>query len=274
MGLLQEIISNLGNFQRNESGLGVVAGEDLVGSNQAKQSGGVVVPSLQNNPSIPIPQGSKTTVAVITADPIIRTNITSKQKLNQTSSKPQIRTTFSNTKSGEIGELSNLKRDIPANVTTEKPPKLSKNDLTAQEREDLVKLTARFKRKTPAQQKVSASPLEIIGIKRAEEVKAKGVFNSKSVANPNFDLGLPSDATQSDRQLAIRQSQAQQGVKLKIEQNKILNQQREKTGQQLLSTIAKSGLNQKQFLRESGVNLNTGNLNAKALARLRERGLI
>ena len=58
------------------------------------------------------------------------------------------------------------------------------------------------------------------------------------------------------------------------EQNKILNQQREKTGRQIQSTIAKSGKNQKDFLKSSGIALRGGNLNAKALARLRERGLI
>ena len=72
--------------------------------------------------------------------------------------------------------------------------------------------------------------------------------------------------------------QAQQEEKVlqtaKIAQNKLLQEQRQKSGQMILSTIAKSSLTQSQFLRNKGINLQGGNLNAKAIARLRERGLI
>ena len=58
-------------------------GSDFVGSAQQKESGEVTTPDLQNNPSIPIPEGSQTTVAVIQSDQILRTSIVDKQKLNQ-----------------------------------------------------------------------------------------------------------------------------------------------------------------------------------------------
>jgi len=76
-------------------------GSDFVGQAQKDESGEVVTDSLQSNPSIPIPQGSQTTVATIQASEIIRTDISSKRKLNQNASKPMIRTTFDDKNSGE-----------------------------------------------------------------------------------------------------------------------------------------------------------------------------
>ena len=158
-----------------------------------------------------------------------------------------------------------------------------------QEKQDIANLTSRFNRKSISSQRVSDSPEEIIMKKREQELIAKKVLGEQNFVRSggvftrggnfieekgglfgkaNFALGGKT------REEFARQQAERAGVEMKIAQNKILNQQRITSGEQIQSTIAKSGLNQKQFLQQAGINLNTGDLNPKALARLREKGLL
>ncbi len=301
-------------------------GSDLVGENQQDQSGEVTTDRLQANPSIPIPQGSQGTISVIQSSEILRTDIRSKQKLNQNVSKPMIKTTFFNPNEGgsepQAGILTTTNsslRNTVLGLNAGARKELRAQPFTKQEQADIVALTARFNRKSASSKKVSDSPQEIIFKKREQAEIARrslgGDVFVKSVINPSgFKTGvqvegLPFgqaefDITRIDRGLTaggfslggskggglfanptfltggvsldvFRQQQIDRiALTLKQRQNAMLNLQREKSGEQLLSTIAKSGLNQKQFLLARGIKLNTGNLSAKALGRLREKGLI
>lgn len=255
-------------------------GSDFSGKNQTAQSGQVTTPQLQKNPSIPIPQGSQTTVATIQGAQILRTDVNDKRKLNQNSSKPQIKTVFDDQKSGGsrpqqgfIPNSANTSTGI-MRLNAERVGSIRAQPFTKQEQQDIKNLQTRFNSKSIAVQNVKDSPEEVVQQKRIQAEVALQSFDSKSVQNPNFAIGLPSDASQSDIDLALRQRQERDQVLVKVEQNRILGIQREKSGEQILQTINKSGMNQKQFLQGVGINLNGGNLNAKAIARLREQGLL
>jgi hypothetical protein len=271
-------------------------GSDLVGGNQQAQSGEVTTDSLQFNPSIPIPQGSQTTVEVIQSQEIFRTDIRAKQKFDQTASKPQIKTTFFNPKEGgsepQAGVLltanSSLKNTVLGlNVTQTR--ELRAQPFTKQELADITALTTRFNRKSSASQKVSDSPTEIIFKKREQEALARqtlggsnfvtsvgGVTRGGNIIDPKTSLfGKANFALGGKTLEEFNRDQANKLlIDKKIEQNKVLQAQRETTGNQILSTIEKSGMNQKQFLLSAGIALRGSNLNAKAIAKLRERGLI
>jgi len=253
-------------------------GSDFVGTAQAKQSGGVVVPDLQENPSIPIPEGSKTTVAVIASDQIIRTDIVSKQQLNQNALKPKIKTVFNNPRSGgltpqagQIKTSANISGSFEFGLSADQLGIIQAQPFTEQEIKDIEALRIRRNSKTSAVRKLKDKPEVVIQKKRAQEAIAKGVFNSASVQNPNFALGLPSTATIDDIELAIRQRQSQDAIHVKIAENQALAEQRITTGNQIIDTIKKSGFNQKQFLLNQGIALRGQDLNAKAIAKLNER---
>lgn len=163
---------------------------------------------------------------------------------------------------------------------------LTTTNFTAQEQEDIANLTQRFREKRLGAQKVSLSPEEIILEKRNQENIAMQLLGGSNfvfsggvtTAGGNFiekKGGLFGKATfalggKTPEQFAQQQAD-KQAIRLKLEQNRLLQIQRQKTGQTILSTIAKSGLNQKQFLKGVGINL-TGKLSPIALARLREKG--
>jgi len=258
-----------------------ILGSDLVGTNQQKKSGGVVVPELQENPSIPIPEGSQTTVAVIQSDQIIRTDIASKRKMDLGSQKPQIQTVFFNPNSGgseaqagKIKTTANISGSFQFGLTQSQLGAIKAQPFTQQEIEDLEALRQRLARLTPEQRKLKDKPKDVIQKKRAQELIARGIFDSTSVANKNFNLGLPASATASDIALARRQRMERDQILIKIAENKALNEQRVITGNQIIDTINKSSFNQKQFLLSQGIALRGQDLNPIAIAKLAERGLI
>jgi len=274
-------------------------GSDLVGGKQKASQGEVTVDNLQNNPSIPTKQGSQTTIATIQGAEIIRTDVKSKRKFEQGSAKPNIRTTFFDLKAGgsepQIGTTKTT--NVSANfsngaqfgtLTKEQVGTIRSQPFTKQEQEDIDALTARLQSKSDAKQKLKDSPEEVIFKKREQEALSKQVLGGSNFVfsggqttrsgnvietkgglfgKKNFALGGV-----TPEQYRIQQEE-KQAIAVKQEQNALLNIQREKTGQQILSTIQKSGKNQKDFLRGVGVNLHGGDLSAKAIARLRERGL-
>lgn len=254
-------------------------GSDFVGDNQKKKSGGVTVPELQENPSIPIPQGSQTTVAVIQSDQILRTDISSKRKMDMGSAKPQIQTVFFNPKSGG-SEAQAGKIKTTANISgsfkfgVDRGAILNTQPFTQQEIEDLEALRQRLAKLTPAQRKLKDKPEVVIQKKRAQEVISRGIFDSTSIANQNFALGLPANATESDIALARRQRLERDEILIKIQENKALQEQRVITGNQIIDTINKSSFNQKQFLLSQGIALRGQDLNPVAIAKLQEKGLI
>jgi len=273
-----------------------LSGSDLVGNNQQAQQGEVTTDSLQQNPSIPIPQGSQTTVAVIQSDQILRTDIRSKQKLNQNVTKPMIKTSFFNPKEGgsepQAGVLltsNNSLKNSVLGLNLNQVKELRAQPFTQQELRDIQALTTRFNSKSTASQRVSDSPTEIIFKKREQEAIARQVIGGSNFVtskggttaggfvipdktglfqNPNFQLGGKSVAefNKDQEQKAL--------INKKLAENRALQEQREVTGNQILSTIQKSGMNQKQFLLNSGIALRGQDLNAKAIAKLREKGLI
>ena len=272
---------------------------------QGKQKGTSVIPELQTGTgTVPISAGSQKTVTSIENEQIIRTDIANKRKFNPATEKPQIQTVFNNPKEGGVlasqqGQIVGANLSIQSGqefgtgqfgLNQSEISTIRRQDFTDQEKQDIANLTLRFNRKSVSSQKVSDSPEEIVMKKREQEAIAKKVLGSNNFVRSggqvtrggfvieekgglfgksNFALGGKTPAEFEQQQ----KDKAQQEAKTK--ENAILRQQRTETGEQILSTINKSGLNQKQFLRQNaGVNLIGGNqLNAQALAKLRERGI-
>lgn len=277
-----------------------------VGQTTTQQKQGTsVTPELQTGEgTVPIASGSQKTVSSITRENITRTNVVDKRKFAPLADQPPIQTVFNNPKEG--GVLATQKGQIVgANLSVQsgqefgtgqfglnqsEVAEIRKRDFTDQEKQDIANLTIRFNRKSVSAQKVSDSPEEIVFKKREQEAIAKKVLGSRNFVRSggqvtrtgfvieekgglfgktNFALGgkTPAEFEQQQKDKAE--------IEAKQRENAILRQQRAETGEQILSTIKKSGLNQKQFLREfAGVNLIGGNqLNAQALAKLRERGI-
>lgn len=273
-----------------------LSGSDLVGENQQAQQGEVTTDRDQANPSIPIPQGSQNTVAVIQSAEILRTDIRSKQKLNQDVSKPMIKTTFFNPKEGgsepQAGVLltsNNSLRNTVLGLNTGAVKELRSQPFTKQELIDIQNLTTRFNSKSSASQRVSDSPTEIIFKKREQEAIAKQILGGSNfiisrgattrggsiIADKGGLFGKTNFALGGKTLDEFNLQQAEKAlITRKQEENRALAEQRESTGNQILSTIQKSGFNQKQFLLNSGIALRGQDLNAKAIAKLRERGLI
>jgi len=266
-------------------------GSDLVGQGQDDASGEVVVDNLQSSAQIPIPQGSLNTVNTILASKIIREPIVSKQKLNQNASKPKIKTTFSDTKSG--GLMGQIGFTVTTNSSAGKGFGLKQNEVdnirkqpfTTQEKADIVALQNRLNRKDPAIQKLKDSPEEVIFKKREQEAIAvkqiqstggKFVFSGGSVESLKFGVeqkgglfGKSNFAFGGVTEKVFLQQRADKAEQFaKQKQNKEMAIEQEKSGQIIQSTIAKSGLSQKQFLQDRGFNLNTSNLSARALGKL------
>ncbi len=270
-------------------------GSDLVGFGQQEASGEVVVDNLQSSASIPIPQGSLNTVNTILASKIIREPIVSKQKLNQSVSKPKIKTTFADLKSGglmgQIGQTVTTNSSAGAGFTLKQNEvdNIRKQPFTDQEKKDIIALQNRLNRKDPAVQKLKDSPEDVIFKKREQEALARkqiistggkftfsGGQRTRSGAlievkgglfgKSNFALGGVTPEVFAEQQ--ARKAE----IQLKRKQNTQMRIQNEKQGRIIQSTIQKSGLNQKQFLQDRGFNLQGSNLSALALGKLRAKG--
>lgn len=106
-----------------------------------------------------------------------------------------------------------------------------------------------------------------------ETARSESIFSSLfgNVQNPNFDLGLPSDATQADRDFVIAR-QAELNARRNF--SEALAQDRLARGIILGETIGTTGLQQKENLKLLGINLGGGTtLSPESLARLQEAGL-
>jgi len=271
-------------------------GSDFSGERQKEESGQVTVDSLQQNPTIPIPQGSQTTVATIQASQIIRTDVSSKRKMSVGSERPMIRTTFFNPKeggsepqAGVVKTSANISGGFQfGQLTTKEVGKIRAQPFTEQEQQDIRNLTERFAGKSASAQRVSDSPEEIILKKREQAfistrilggsnfIRSGGVFTRGGnlievkgglFGSSGFALGgvTPQVFAQQQRDKAL--------IDLKLAQNRVLAKQQESTGRQIISTIAKSGMNQSQFLLNQGIALRGGNLNARALGKLQASGV-
>jgi len=152
----------------------------------------------------------------------------------------------------------------------------------------IARLTLRFNRKSVSAQKVSDAPEEIIMKKREQEAIARKILVAqggsftfsggvRTRAGNIIDVkgGLFGKANFALGGKTPEEFQAQQNEKAQIEakllENKILNQQRKESGEQVISTISKSALTQKQFFRERGIALRGGVLSPLAIGKILER---
>jgi len=294
LGILAIAFFALGGLKKVEGVTKGILGSDLVSNVQKSEQGEVTVDNLQSSASIPIKQGSKTTIDTILASQIIRTDITDKRKFSPSAQKPMIKTTFTDLKAGglepQVGQTvtTNSSAGIGFGLQSQEVDKLRKQPFTAKEKGEIVSLQNRLNRKDPAIAKLKDSPEEVIFKKREQEALARKTLGQRQVfsggqrtrsgelievkgglfGKPNFALGgkTPREFQEQQKDKAVQDA--------KVEQNKILNEQREVSGRQLLTTIAKSGMNQKQFLRDRGVALRGQALTAKQLGKLQERGFI
>ena len=272
---------------------------ETITSDEDRQKGTSVIPTLQTGKgTVPIASGSQRTVDSIEREDIIRTNVADKRKF--ATDKPQIQTIFNNPKEG--GVLATQKGQIVgANLSIQSGQQfgtaqfglnqkeisdIRSQDFTDQEKQDISALTLRFNRKSASSQKVSDAPEEIIFKKREQEAIAKKVLVAQG-GSFTFSGGVRTRgghlidtkggafgaSTFALGGKTIEEFNADQKAKAEIEakikENAILRAQRIETGEQVLSTIRKSGLNQKQFLQERGINLQgSSNLSALAIGKI------
>lgn len=235
----------------------------------------IAIPTSQGGGKIgsEIPEGSTGAVNTIKNSSVIQTNITNKSNAALTRGKATDLV---------INQTDLLRGSLQTNLSTGAVTPLTQQEfeatisrpLTAQELSDIEALNARRARKG-SKQGLKASGATVVAQKRIQEALAvKNVFDSRTVQNTNFDLGLPSNATQADRQRAIA-AQAERRAQLQKQQaNAVLQAQRQQVGSELIKQTGSTAEQQKIVLLNSGINLTGGALNEKALARLREQGLI
>jgi len=267
------------------------------------KEGTQVVPTLQSGEgSVPVASGSQRTVESIEQEDILRTNVADKRKFNPLADKPPIQTVFNNPREG--GVLATQKGQIVgANLSIQSGQQfgtanfglsqteisnIRSEEFTDQERLDIANLTLRFNRKSISAQKVSDSPEEIIMKKREQEAIARKILVAQG-GSFTFSGGV---RTRSGNVIDVKgglfgkanfalggktpeEFQADQAEKAQIEakllENKILSQQRKESGEQVISTIAKSALTQKQFFRERGIALRGGIVSPLAIGKILER---
>ncbi len=265
---------------------------DSIRSDEAKQQGTTVVPTLQSGKgSVPIASGSQRTVNSIERKDILRTNVADKRKFAPLGEQPPIQTIFNNPREGGVlatqrGQIVGANLSIQSGqqfgtaqfgLNQDEISKIRAEDFTDQEKQDIANLTLRFNRKSASSQKVSDAPEEIIFKKREQEAIAQKVLISQGgsftfsggvrtragnvidvkgglFGKSNFALGgkTPAEFEQQQKEKAE--------IEFKLQENKILQKQRIETGEQVISTIKKSGLNQKQFFQERGIALRGGNV--------------
>lgn len=119
------------------------------------------------------------------------------------------------------------------------------------------------------------SGADTVLLKRLEAERARiGVFDSSSVQNPNFNLGLPSSASKADIELAIRQQNENKIRLLRNEQIAIQRETNIKIGNVIIEATGASTLEQQKQIF-TGLNISGGSaLNAKTIGRLQELGFI
>jgi len=258
--------------------------------------------------TIPIASGSRRTVLDIERKDILRINVADKRKFSPSADKEMIKTFFDNPKQGGVlatqrGQIVGANLNISKStqfgqgqfgLTATEVTRIRAQGFTDQELQDIANLTARFQRKSVSAQRVSDSPEEIIFKKREQDAIAMKVLEGrfgagsftlvggrvaeeaglvdrtqrKLFAKPNFIFGGVTEQEFLKRQGEIQEKFA------RIEVAEKETVQREQIGQQILSQISVTGQSQSDFLLSRGIGLRGGDLNAKALARLRERGLI
>jgi len=274
---------------------------ESVTSNEDRQKGTSVIPTLQTGSgSVPIASGSQRTVDSIEQETILRTNVSNKRKFAPLSEQPPIQTVFNNPREGGVlatqkGQIVGANLSIQSGqqfgtadfgLSQDEISSIRSKDFTDQEKQDIANLTLRFNRKTASSQKVSDAPEEIIFKKREQEAIAQKVLISQGgsftfsggvrtragnvidvkgglFGKSNFALGgkTPAEFEQQQKEKAE--------IEFKLQENKILQLQRIETGEQVISTIRKSGLNQKQFFQERGIALRGGNvLSALAIGKI------
>ena len=263
---------------------------DSVVSDEDREKGTTVIPTRQTGEgSIPIASGSQRTVNSIESKNILRTNVADKRKFAPLGEQPPIQTVFNNPREGGVlatqkGQIVGANLSIQSGqefgkadfgLDQEEISKIRSQDFTDQEKQDIANLTLRFNRKSASSQKVSDAPEEIVFKKREQEAIAKKVLISQGgsftfsggvrtrsgnvidvkgglFGKENFALGgkTPAEFQQQQKEKAE--------IEFKLQENKILRKQRIETGEQVISTIKKSGLNQKQFFQERGIALRGG----------------
>jgi len=119
------------------------------------------------------------------------------------------------------------------------------------------------------------SGADTVLLKRLEAERARiGVFDSSSIQNPNFNLGLPSGASKEDIELAIRQQNENKIRLLRNEQIAIQKETNIKIGNVIIEATGASTLEQQKQIF-TGLNISGGSaLNAKTIGRLQELGFI
>ncbi len=277
---------------------------ETIKSDEAKQQGTTVVPTLQSGKgSVPIASGSQRTVNSIERKDILRTNVADKRKFAPLGEQPPIQTVFNNPREGGVlatqkGQIVGANLSIQSGqqfgtaqfgLNEDEISKIRAEDFTDQEKQDISNLTLRFNRKSASSQRVSDAPEEIIFKKREQEAIARKVLESQGgsftfsggvrtrsgnvidvkgglFGKSNFALGgkTPAEFEEQQKEKAL--------VEAKQRENAILRTQRIESGEQLISTIKKSGLNQKQFFEQSGIALRGGNvLSALSLGKILAR---
>jgi len=276
---------------------------ETVTSKDDREKGTSVIPTLQTGAgSVPIASGSQRTVNSIESKNIIRTNVADKRKFAPLGEQPPIQTVFNNPREGGVlatqtGQIVGANLSIQSGqqfgtaqfgLDQDEISRIRADDFTDQEKQDIANLTLRFNRKSASAQKVSDAPEEIVFKKREQEAIARKVLASQGgsftfsggvrtrsgnvidvkgglFGKENFALGgkTPAEFEQQQKEKAE--------IEFKLQENKVLRKQRIETGEQIISTIKKSGLNQKQFFQERGIALRGGNtLNAIALAKVQQ----
>ena len=277
---------------------------ESVVSSEDRQKGTSVIPTLQTGKgSVPIASGSQRTVDSLESEFIIRTDIANKRKFSPMADKPPIQTIFNNPREGGVlatqkGQIVGANLSIQSGqqfgtaqfgLSQDEISKIRAEDFTDQEKQDIANLTLRFNRKSASSQRVSDAPEEIIFKKREQEAIAQKVLLSQG-GSFTFSGGV---RTRSGHLIdvkgglfgasnfalggkTIEEFNADQKAKAEVEakqrENAVLRAQRIESGEQLISTIAKSSLTQKQFFQERGIALRGGNvLTALSLGKILSR---
>jgi len=285
--------------------------QNLKTSTEMKR-GTTVVPTIESGKgTVPIASGSQRTVGSLISSNVLRTSVAQKRKFSPQADKEPIQTVFNNPKQGgvldsQIGQIvgSNLSISRTTDfgtgkfgLTQKEITTIRSREFTDQEKQDIANLTLRFNRKSVSAQKVSDSPEELIFKKREQEALAKkliqnqlgaGSFTTveqkftpagfsltggkptqeKLFAKPNFIFGGVSEEVF----LSQRREKAEEFARIQEVQR--LQKERTEKGEVILAGISASGETQREFLLSRGIALRGSSLNARALARLQERGLI
>lgn len=277
---------------------------ESIKSDEAREKGTSVIPTLQTGKgSVPVASGSQRTIDSIESETIIRTDVANKRKFSPLADKPPIQTVFNNPREGGVlatqkGQIVGANLSIQSGqqfgtaqfgLGQEEISRIRAEDFTDQEKQDISNLTLRFNRKSASAQRVSDAPEEIIFKKREQEAIARKVLESQGgsftfsggVRTRSGNLidtkgGLFGASNFALGGKTVEQFNEDQKNKAQIEakqrENAVLRTQRIESGEQLISTIAKSSLTQKQFFQERGIALRgSANLSALALGKILSR---